>query len=338
MTSRELVLRTLEFHNTDGRVPRQLWALPWADIYYPAEMEALRRDFVWDIGGPPVQYAEPPRTKGWPTEVGEYVDDWGCLFTNLQRGVVGEVKQPLVAEPDWSDVGNVHIPEEWLTFDRDAVNRFCAGADFFVLAGACPRPFEQLQFIRGTVDLYMDLMDIPPRLTEFLKVMHDFYCRVITAWAKTDIDGIQFMDDWGSQQSLLIHPQLWEELFRPMYADYIAIAKSYGKKTFMHSDGNTLAIIPSLIDCGLDALNTQLFCIGVEKLAPFRGKLTFWGEIDRQNLLPYGTPEEIDRAVDLVHDTLWAQGGCIAQCEFSAGGNPANVRRVFERWNQKEPR
>ena len=49
------------------------------------------------------------------------------------------------------------------------------------------------------------------------------------------------------------------------------------KKMFMHSDGNTLRIIPKLIDLGLDAMNCQIFCIGIEKLAPFKGKLTFWG-------------------------------------------------------------
>ena len=337
MTSRELVHRTLEFRNDSGRVPRQLWTLPWAGIHHPEKLDKLWRDFEWDITGAPTVWADPPKTKGDPFEVGEYVDEWGCVFQNLQQGVIGEVKQPLVTDPDWADVGNVHIPEEWLTFDRDAVNRFCGETDKFVQASACPRPFEQLQFIRGTADLYMDLMDMPPRLKEFIKRMHDFYCRLVTEWAKTDVDAIQFMDDWGTQTSLLIHPQLWEEVFRPLYADYIAIAKSYGKKTFMHSDGYTLSILPSLIDCGLDAINTQIFCMGVEKLAPFKGRLTFWGEIDRQNLLPYGTLEDIDRAVDQVHDTLWANGGCIAQCEFGPGGNPDNVYRVFQRWDEKVP-
>lgn len=337
MTSRELVNRTLEFRNRDGRVPRQLWTLPWAEIHHPEKLEKLCRDFEWDIVEPPVTYREAPAVQGDPHVPGEYTDEWGCLFQNLQRGVIGEVKQPLVTGPDWEDVGNVHIPEEWLTFDRDAVNRFCSGTSKFVLAGACPRPFERLQFIRGTASLYMDLVDMPPRMREFIKRMHDFYCRLITAWAKTDVDAIRFMDDWGAQNSLLISPQMWEEIFRPLYAEYISIAKSYGKKSFMHSDGYTLPILPSLIACGLDAVNAQIFCIGVENLAPLKGKITFWGEIDRQNLLPYGTAGDIDRAVDQVYETLWADGGCIAQCEFGPGANPDNVYRVFQRWQEKRP-
>lgn len=93
---------------------------------------------------------------------GEYVDEWGCRFTNIHEGVIGEVKEPVICEEDWSDAGKVHIPVELLTFDADAVNRFCRETDRFVIAGCCPRPFEQLQFLRSTQELYMDLMD-PPR-------------------------------------------------------------------------------------------------------------------------------------------------------------------------------
>lgn len=149
-------------------------------------------------------------------------------------------------------------------------------------------------------------------------------------WLDFDVDGLTFMDDWGSQKSLLINPKMWEEYFRPMYQDYISIAKKYGKKTFMHSDGNTLDIYPRMIELGLDAFNTQIFCIGVENLEQFKGKITFWGEIDRQHLLPEGTTEDIKKAVEDVHRRLWADGGCIAQCEFGPGANPDNVYTVFE--------
>lgn len=335
MTSKELVLRTLEFKNTDGRVPRQLWSLPWANLYCQDMMDKLERDFTWDMSGPSVTLAQRPVTKGDAYTPGEYIDEWGCVFSNIQPGVIGEVKTPIVQEDDWSDWKNVHIPEELLTFDIDQVNRSCQERnEKFLVGGCCPRPFEQLQFMRGTVNLYMDLMDPPKQMTEFIKRMHDFYCRLLEKWAKTDVDALSMMDDWGSQQDLLISPQIWEAVFKPMYRDYIDIAHSHGKKMFMHSDGNTLRIIPHLIELGLDAFNTQIFCIGVENLRQFRGKITFWGEIDRQNLLPYGTLEDIDKAVRTVYENLWQDGGCIAQCEFGAGANPENVYQVFRSWEE----
>ena len=100
----------------------------------------------------------------------------------------------------------------------------------------------------------------------------------------------------------------------------------------MHSDGMNLAIHPHLVELGLDAINSQIFCIGLDRLAPFRGKISFWGEIDRQQMLPHGTPADIDAAVRRVRDTLWAGGGCIAQCEFGPGAKPENVRQVFQSW------
>src|SRR5699024_387313 len=142
------------------------------------------------------------------------------------------------------------------------------------------------------------------------------------------VDALNMMDDWGSQQALLINPALWDEYFRPMYRDYIDIAHKHGKKMFMHSDGYTLDIIPRLIDLGLDAMNSQIFCMGVDKLKQFKGKITFWGEIDRQHLIPEGTPEQIENAVKSVYENLWDNGGCIAQCEFGPGANPDNVYRI----------
>ena len=46
-----------------------------------------------------------------------------------------------------------------------------------------------------------------------------------------------------------------------MYGEYIAVAKGHGKKGFMHSDGHILSILPKLADLGLDAINSQLFCM-----------------------------------------------------------------------------
>ena len=337
MNSRELVKATLEFRNTSDRAPRQLWALPWAWMFHKDEFDSVNNKYVWDISAPIVEYEKrSPAAFGNLDLKGDSADDWGCVFTNRQDGIIGEVKKPIVPPEDeeWLDTSAVHIPEEWLTFNVDKVNECCRASDKFMLAGVCPRPFEQLQFIRGTENLFIDLMMMPDGLVKFMKKMHDFYCRVLTKWAETEVDALQFMDDWGTQNSLLISPELWRKLFKPMYKDYIDIAHSHGKKIFMHSDGYTLEIIPDLIEIGLDAINTQIFCMGPEKLAPFKGKITFWGEICRQNILPYGTTEDVEAAVKSVYDNLWDNGGCIAQCEYGPGAKAENVDAVYASWDK----
>ncbi len=77
-----------------------------------------------------------------------------------------------------------------------------------MIGGPCPRPFEQMQFLRGTVNLYMDLMHPPPAMRHFMRQMHQFYCELLTLWCRTDVDAVRFMDDWGAQNSLLIKPVL----------------------------------------------------------------------------------------------------------------------------------
>jgi len=333
MTSRELMHATLEFRNKSGRVPRELWTLPWAHTHHGEMIEKIMREYPADMTVAPAILKTPGIAKGDPYVKGESIDDWGCVFENIQPGVIGEVKKPLVADEDWEDWENVHIPVEQLEFDIDQVNQFCRNTDKFVRAGCCPRPFEQLQFIRTTELLYMDLVDMPSNMKTFIQKMHTFYCDQLEKWAKTEVDALSFMDDWGSQRSLLINPTMWDEIFKPMYKDYIDIAKRYGKKTFMHSDGYTLDIYPRMIELGLDAFNTQIFCMGIDELEKYKGKITFWGEIDRQHLLPSGTVEDNVNAVKEVYEKLWDNGGCIAQCEFGPGGNPDNVYAVYKTWD-----
>jgi uroporphyrinogen decarboxylase len=338
-TSRQLVNETLEFNNSTHRVPRQMWTLPWATSRYPDTMQKMRINYPNDIVEVPSEFKsygnQPKVTGGW-FDIGDYVDEWGCTFTNIHDGIVGEVKQPIVTDEQWHDISKVHFPEELLTIDIDKVNAFCASTDQFVLQSDLARPFERMQFIRGTENLLVDFALKPKKMFDFMAKMHDFYCRLLELWAKTDVDGLFFMDDWGTQRNLLINPKMWVEVIKPMYKDYADIAKKHKKKIFFHSDGYTLDIIPHLIEIGVDAANLQIFCMGIDKLEKFKGRITFWGEIDRQGILPNGTKEDVEKAVKDVYNMLWNDGGLIAQCEFGPGANPDNVYRVFETWNKMQ--
>ena len=331
-TSRQLVLQSLEFASPQ-RVPRQLWILPWAEDHHPEELDRIRQRFPDDMAGAPGFLAQVPKTLGGAYDIGTYVDEWGCVFENLQRGVIGQVKEPLIKE--WSDLEKLHPPVECLTVNVDQVNAFCRSTDQFVIGGSCPRPFERLQFIRRSDQLYIDLAEKPSELFVLLDLIHQFYVKELEVWARTEVDALSFMDDWGSQRSLLISPRQWRQIFKPLYQEYIDITHAHGKKAFMHSDGYTAAILPDLIEIGLDAINTQIFTMDIEELGrQFAGKITFWGELDRQWLLPHGTKDEVAAAVQRVYDAFWKNGGAIAQCEFGAGGKPENVWQMFETWEK----
>jgi len=312
-----------------------MWILPWAHIYESESVKEITADFpddiIWDM---PVPYKTPPQKSGNLYEIGTFIDEWGCEFTSIRRGYVGEVKKPLVFGENWEDADKIRFPVEMLDIDVDAVNAYCAGTDKFVVQTDMIRVFERLQFIRGTPELFIDIAEENEGMLTFIKKLHDFNCRAVEAWCKTDIDAIFLMDDWGSQNALLINPKTWVSMFKSLYAEYCQIAKKHSKKVFMHSDGYTIDIIPHLIEIGVDAANLQLFCVGVENLAPHKGKLTFWGEICRQHILPHASLDRVQQVVQSVYETLWDNGGCIAQCEFGPGAKPENVYKVFDAWSK----
>ncbi len=332
MDSRELVRRTIEFDSPPG-IPRQTWLLPWAEDHYPAESVRLTSEYPDDIVSAPALYTRSVPVEGERYRAGRYVDEWGCFFDNLQDGIIGVTREPLIAS--WDDLESFEPPAAVLDLDREAINAFCRESDRFVLAGTVVRPFERLCFLRTFEQALIDTFERPAGFTELLEVVHQFYLKEVEVWAQTEVDGIALMDDWGHQHGLMIAPDLWRELFKDLYREYAEIARSHGKYVFMHSDGWITDIIGDLAEVGIQALNSQVHCMDVTELGErYRGKITFWGEIDRQQLLPHGSLEDIRQAVAEIHENLYAGGGVIAQCEFGPAARPENVFEVFAAWDE----
>ncbi len=285
-------------------------------------------DFTQCVDGNPAARS----TRGDPYLPGESVDEWGCTFVNLVPGVHGEVKNPLVG--DYADLERISPPVELLEVDPAAANAFCGQEGRFVLGSGWARPFERMQFLRGTENLMLDIADREDGFFELLRIVHQFNCDQMEVWARLDVDALMVMDDWGSQRALLISPVTWREIFKPLYAEYARIAHDNGKKLFMHSDGYILDILEDLIEVGVDALNSQLFCMGIPDVATrAAGKITFWGEIDRQHLLPFGSVTEVEAGVaEIVQHLHRPEGGVIAQFEFAGDTRPENAEAVYRAW------
>lgn len=338
MTPRENLKRCLKFE-TPERIPRDLWTLPWAEKRYPEELAVLRAQYPGDIVTAPAAGMSSPCKKGDPYHVGEAIDDWGCIFTNIHEGIHGEVKSPILTG-DVPDPKTIRPPVENIPADpaktRDLINRFCGATDKFVLAQNLPRPWERYQFMRGTENSMIDVMLQADDLAACLKVIHEHYLREMEFWVSTEVDAVFFMDDWGSQNQLLIPPPLWRELFKPLYKDYCDMAHAHGKFAFMHSDGYISEIYDDLVEVGIDAMNSQLFVMDMADLAKrVKGKITFWGEMDRQHVLPSSDPQRGREAVRKVAEHLYdPRGGLIAQLEFGPGGKPDTIMAVYEEWNK----
>jgi len=355
MNSRERVYKALRFENPD-RVPRDLWAVPAIAMFRPDELKDALEHFPSDIvlpvdtAGTAVsaygsltgssdtsqvlfRYGPSPRASGTAFVVGTYVDEWGCPWDVGEDGIAGEVKHPPLT--DWQKLDSFKPPWEVLEgANWDDVNRVCAGTDKFVVSPWHMDLFERMQFLRGSEALYMDLAWGVPEVFRLRDMVHEFFAKEVELWCKTDIDGVRFFDDWGGQRGLLISPQMWRKLFKPLYAEYCRMIHAANKFVFYHSDGNITAIYSDLIEIGVDAINSQLFVMDIEELGRlYKGKVTFWGEMDRQHLLPFGKPEEVRAAVRRVRRALdTGHGGVIAQLEWGKLDPLENVEAAFEAW------
>jgi uroporphyrinogen decarboxylase len=332
MTGRERVKAAVTFARPD-RVPRDLWALPYVSLFRKHDLEAVLSRFPADIVRPELTPGAGDAQIQNLGRTGTYVDDWGSVWNVGEPGVVGEVKVPVLA--DWS--AWVHFRPPWDLVnkrDQSRVNRECEKSDQFMLSAVCARPFERLQFLRGTEALFIDLAYDTQEVRKLIAMVHEFYCADVTRWAESNVDAIFLMDDWGMNRSLLIAPEMWRAIFKPLYKDYCDIIHAAGKFVFFHSDGNIEAIYGDLIEVGVNAINSQLFCMDIEGLArKYKGRVTFWGEIDRQHVMPFGTRADVREAVRRVRRALDdGMGGVIAQCEWGKDNSLENVEMVFKAW------
>lgn len=328
MNGRERIVAALEGRGPD-RIPRVYTPVPGWLHNFPGVMERLEARYPQDVV--PNGYRLPPgATSGDPFAVGEYIDEWGCVFTNVQAGIIGEVKTPLIQS--YTDLDSFKPPMHLTQLNYDEIQRTCEAATGFTMSGLPLQPFERMQFLRGTENLYMDLALQPADVLRLRDFVHEFNLAYLEAWCRTSCDCVFIADDWGTQQSTLIHPQMWRDMFKPLYRDYINRAKSAGKYVYMHSDGMIIDLIEDLIELGLDAINAQVTCMDMSELhRRYAGRITFWGQMDRQHMLCFGTTDNArQHARDFYRQLKSPEGGnVVCQMHIEPTARPENVEAVL---------
>jgi uroporphyrinogen decarboxylase len=108
-------------------------------------------------------------------------------------------------------------------------------------------------------------------------------------------------------------PEVWDDLILPGEEREYELVHAYGKDVWLHSCGCVDALVPKLIDIGLDVLNpVQPECMDIRALkASYGDRLAFWGGISTQQTLPFGDTEAVREEARRVRDLLGAGGGYI---------------------------
>ena len=136
--------------------------------------------------------------------------------------------------------------------------------------------------------------------------------------AETDFDVFFICDDTALKNTTMVNPKYHRELIIPAYKQAVQILKKAGKYVCFHSDGFTEPYFDGLIEAGFSA---------VESLEPMAGmnlkhlkdeygdNLCLIGNIDVSQLLPYGTTDDVIKAVkDCISDGAKGGGYMLSAC------------------------
>jgi hypothetical protein len=240
--------------------------------------------------------------------------EWGYAWRSLDE-TMGQPDSHPLADPA---AINAYRPPEPGGSERTAhlPAQLEANADRFVKANLGITGFNQATFLRGYEAFLDDLVTAPERAEHVLDLVFGFENAIIDRLCALPVDALQFYDDWGTQNGLMISPAMWRRVFKPRYAEQFARIRRSGKKVWFHSCGHVHAMIADMIEIGADVLELlQPDVMGMERLAgDFGGQVCFCCSVDHQRVALTGTREDIQDCADRLVQNLGSHDGGLIAC------------------------
>lgn len=187
--------------------------------------------------------------------------------------------------------------------------------EYWIVGVTVTTIWETAWALRGYERMLMDLALDEELVERILQIPYQYHLAAARKLTQMGVDMIWIGDDVGTQRAMLISPEQWRRLFKPKMANFISTLKKINPnlKIAYHSDGNIMPIIPDLIEVGLDVLNPiqPASMNPAEVKKQFGDKLCFWGTLDEQHTLPFGTAKDVERQVKERLKTVGKKGGLI---------------------------
>ena len=254
----------------------------------------------------------PAHTIGQP-----FTDAWGCTWETSTNGIEGVVTDaPLKT---WADFDTWEAPDPLKTADRgpvdwEAIAQSVADARERgeVTRGGVPHGFffMRLTYLRGFENMMMDMAYDEPRLWELIDVLYRHNRVLVDQFLAMNVDIMEFAEDLGAQTASVISPEMFRKYCRPTYEKLIQPCRERGILVGLHSDGYIMDLVDDLIIAGVTILNPQDLCNGIDNLREaLKDRVCIRLDIDRQTVLPYGTPQEIEELIELEVRTLGSPRG-----------------------------
>lgn len=250
-----------------------------------------------------------------------YTDEWGVHWrsapyqTRFGAGFYTEIVGHPLADVRALDTYRPPDPERPDLY-REA-ERVIANykKDYWIVGVTVTTILETAWALRGLERLLMDFVEDPDLADHLLEIPYRYHLAAAKRLVALGVDMIWTGDDVGAQHAMMVSPRTWRRHFKPRMAEFFAALKSIDPAVRLayHSDGYIEPIIPDLIEIGLDVLNpVQPASMDPARLKKKYGdKLSFWGSIDEQHTLPFGTPAQVRAEVLERLETVGYDGGLI---------------------------
>lgn len=199
--------------------------------------------------------------------------------------------------------------------------------------------FELGCWMCGFDDFLYRMAAEPEFVHRFFQIVLAYQKRVIAAYYGAVGAYVHFTtsgDDFGTQMGPFLSPAMFRQMIRPYLEERIDCTRRFTDAAFFHHTcGSVFALIPDLIAAGVDILNpVQPNAAGMEPerlKTVFGDRLTFYGGVDTQHLLPRGAPEEVAANVRWLIEVLGANGGYILSAAHTLQEDvpPENVVAMY---------
>ena len=243
------------------------------------------------------------------------IDEWGNEWARIDDSSMGEVVKGALEDLD--DISSLPLP----TFSESscysvAREMFSSRPDQWHIGSTHGFTFSVARKIRRLDQYLQDLLLEPDEIRSLHDRVDERIVDQIQGMHQAGADCIMIAEDWGTQTQTLINPRLWRAEFKPRFKDLCKYAHSLGLRVFMHSCGNVTAIVPDLVEVGVDVLQfDQPLIHGIDMLRAWRDQwhVTFWCPVDIQASLQCQNEQIVRQAARDLVDNLWrGEGGFIA--------------------------
>lgn len=296
----EMELDSLRVHNPHGggntyELERALeedlllTSVGWANSYY---QDADSYIDEWGIGWHSVKYETPFGT-------GRY--------TEFNHHPLSDDEAIVSYKPPDPNRPELYRESEWV------LQQF--KDEYWIVGVTVTTIFETAWALRGYERMLIDLVLNPDIANAIFDIPYRYHLAAAKKLTQMGVDMIWTGDDIGAQNAMLISPKTWRTFLKPRMADFVSEIKAINPqlKVAYHSDGLIYPIIRDLIEIGIDVLNPiQPASMDPARLKQEYGdKLCFWGSIDEQHTLPFGSVENVENEVQTRLETLGKGGGLI---------------------------